>query len=32
MTRGDFVADRASNSPRRDTKWWGWGDPETLPL
>jgi alkyldihydroxyacetonephosphate synthase len=31
MTRGDFFPAEGDKSPRRDTKWWGWGDPETLP-
>jgi alkyldihydroxyacetonephosphate synthase len=31
VTRGDFGPHTGAKSPRRDSKWWGWGDPETLP-
>jgi alkyldihydroxyacetonephosphate synthase len=31
MSGGGFVPDGGSKAPRRDTKWWGWGEPETLP-
>jgi hypothetical protein len=31
MTAGEILTGGASKAPRRDTKWWGWGDPETLP-
>jgi alkyldihydroxyacetonephosphate synthase len=31
LTRGGSIADAASNSPRRDSKWWGWGDPSISP-
>jgi alkyldihydroxyacetonephosphate synthase len=31
VTRGGLVAHTASKPPRRDSKWWGWGDPATLP-
>src|SRR6476619_2570656 len=29
--RGSFFAHTAKKEPRRDSKWWGWGDPATLP-
>jgi alkyldihydroxyacetonephosphate synthase len=29
--RGSFLAHTAQKEPRRDSKWWGWGDPGTLP-
>jgi alkyldihydroxyacetonephosphate synthase len=29
--RGASVGHVATGAPRRDSKWWGWGDPETLP-
>ena len=29
--RGDLVVNTTNKSPRRDSKWWGWGDPGTLP-
>ena len=28
---GAFSADTEGREPRRDSKWWGWGNPETLP-
>jgi alkyldihydroxyacetonephosphate synthase len=31
VTRGDLGTHMATKSPRRDSKWWGWGDPGTLP-
>ena len=31
MTRDEALAGGASKAPRRDTKWWGWGEPEMLP-
>ncbi len=29
--RGYFSSHTTQKEPRRDSKWWGWGDPETLP-
>jgi alkyldihydroxyacetonephosphate synthase len=29
--RGDFLSHRSTNAPRRDSKWWGWGDPAIVP-
>ncbi len=29
--RGSSSTARAQIGPRRDSKWWGWGDPDTLP-
>jgi alkyldihydroxyacetonephosphate synthase len=29
--RGAFVRDSVTNAPRRDSKWWGWGDPAIAP-
>jgi alkyldihydroxyacetonephosphate synthase len=31
MTRGEFVRPGLTKSPRRDAKWWGWGDPAVTP-
>ena len=31
MTRGDSVTEGATKTPRRDSKWWGWGDPANTP-
>jgi alkyldihydroxyacetonephosphate synthase len=31
MSRGESVPHTASKSPRRDAKWWGWGDPGNVP-
>jgi alkyldihydroxyacetonephosphate synthase len=31
VSGGDFVSNTGNKAPRRDTKWWGWGEPETLP-
>jgi alkyldihydroxyacetonephosphate synthase len=29
--RGAFVTPGATNAPRRDSNWWGWGDPAIAP-
>ncbi len=29
--RGAFLSHSVSNAPRRDSKWWGWGDPAIAP-
>ncbi len=29
--RGAFIPDSDIKAPRRDTKWWGWGDPADTP-
>jgi alkyldihydroxyacetonephosphate synthase len=31
MTRGAFPSHGDASSPRRDSKWWGWGDPANEP-
>ncbi len=31
MSRGDFLTSEVNKSPRRDSKWWGWGDPAVTP-
>ncbi len=31
MRRGAFPSHSDGKSPRRDSKWWGWGDPENTP-
>ncbi len=31
MTAGGPLADGAQEAPRRDSKWWGWGDPGIAP-